>query len=513
MELPDIMRMMITKAVRIGDFSIDPSDATPPAGASQQDGASLEVYEPRYWGSHKEALEAELALTLLQQAVADRSVRIGLHPQARPLDAEMHARLQDERDEALRLLAGFDPGDRKGIEELLKRFRKVRPTSTSFRRWGITSEERERIYETCIEPDVLANALPADNPVAMIVAGQLGAGVSSAAAALRRELLSTAGAAVHLSAERLRAYQFAHQARLGDGKDSDTVASGGHSHQDVAHWLRRAVDEARQHRLHMVIEDEVANPKLLRRLATALRTDGYAVQIVLVCTTPLQSRLSIVANCHLRWINGLALPPFSAQEHDQALEGTRSAIALLEKRGGVDGIRVIARDGHQYFENRWAGVEWLRAPRALAVFDTERDRAVPPKDEVKLLMCWEMLVQDLTHDPTIPRELASLALTWRNEVAARCEASPATAQFTQYAREGAAFRTMNRFEFEKEFPHHAKAAALLGRAVIEAEKYDAAEGERLVRSARENIAQRIERGDMARIAARAQAFAAKASGQ
>ena len=48
--------------------------------------------------------------------------------------------------------------------------------------------------------------------------------------------------------------------------------------------------------------------------------------------------------------------------------------------------------------------------------------------------------------------------------------------------------------------------------MIEAEKYDAAESEGFVRSARENLAQRIERGDMAGIAARAQAFAAESSG-
>jgi len=75
----------------------------------------------------------------------------------------------------------------------------------------------------------------------------------------------------------------------------------------------------------------------------------------------------------------------------------------------------------------------------------------------------------------------------------------------QWAREASAFRVMDRFEFEKEFPHHSRAVKSLGFAVIEAEKYDRAEGARLVSHARENIAQRIERGDMARIAAREKA--------
>ena len=115
------------------------------------------------------------------------------------------------------------------------------------------------------------------------------------------------------------------------------------------------------------------------------------------------------------------------------------------------------------------------------------------------------LAKRLARDPAVPREVASQALAWRNQAAARCEASDATAQMLRWAREAAAFRTMNRFEFEKEFPHHARAVKSLGMAVIEAEKYEAPEGARFLASARENIAQRIERGDMARIAARERA--------
>lgn len=101
--------------------------------------------------------------------------------------------------------------------------------------------------------------------------------------------------------------------------------------------------------------------------------------------------------------------------------------------------------------------------------------------------------------------MASQTLTWRNEAVARCERDPAAAQMLQWAREAGAFRAMNRFEFEKEFPHHARAVASLGLAVIEAEKYGGEEAKRLLFHARENIAQRIERGDMARIAAREKA--------
>ena len=61
---------------------------------------------------------------------------------------------------------------------------------------------------------------------------------------------------------------------------------------------------------------------------------------------------------------------------------------------------------------------------------------------------------------------------------------------------------MSRFEFLKEFPHHERAVEAMGLATAEAERHPPEQAQRLIKHARENIAQRIERGDMARIAAR-----------
>ena len=168
-------------------------------------------------------------------------------------------------------------------------------------------------------------------------------------------------------------------------------------------------------------------------------------------------------------------------------------------------MRVIARNGRQLFQNRMAGDNWLRPPRAVAVLEKEQARALSVKDAVQLAMRWATLSRALVHDPAVPREAASQVLKWRRDAGERCEAGDAGARALQWASEGAAFREMDRFAFEAAFPHHARAAALMGQAVIEAEKQDATAAERFLRAARENIAQRIERGDMARIAERAAA--------
>lgn len=364
----------------------------------------------------------------------------------------------------------------------------------------LTQAERDDIYERRIGPDLLSGALASNTPVAMFVAGQPGAGVASAAAALRLELTRTAGAVVQLSEDRLRPYH----PHWWTSNDQDLLRAGA-IQPEISHWFDCIVQEAQRSRLHLLVEDELRDPRSVHKLAMALRKDLYVVQAVFVSTNREESTQSVMAQFDRLRARGLPARFVSAQEHDVAFSNVRVAMGLLEDRRAVDGVRLIDRNASQFYENRLVDGEWNHAPRAQASLDILRDKAPPAKDLVKFAMRWETLARRLAHDPAVSREVASQALVWRNEAAARCESAPATAQMLQWAREGAAFRLMDRFEFEREFPHHARAVRSLGAAVIEAEKYDAKESARFLSSARENIAQRIERGDMARIAAREKA--------
>ncbi|RZL85957.1 MAG: hypothetical protein EOP82_31655, partial [Variovorax sp.] len=307
----------------------------------------------------------------------------------------------------------------------------------------LTNEERDQIYERRIRPDVLTGAMAAKSPAAMIVAGQPGAGVPSAAATLRQDLTKTTGAVVALSEDRLRAYHPQWCASAGAGSD---LLRAGAIQPEISYWFDRILQDAQRHRFHLLVEDEVRDPRSVHKVAVALRKDLYVVQAVFVSANRDESTLSVMARYDLLRERGLPSRFVSAQEHDVALANVRVAIGLLEDRRAVDGIRVIDRNASQFYENRLADGEWLRAPRAQASLDVLRDKARPPKDLVKFAMRWETLAQRLAHDPAVPRDVASQALMWRNEAIARCERMPATAQMLQWAREGAAFRVMDRFE-------------------------------------------------------------------
>jgi len=364
----------------------------------------------------------------------------------------------------------------------------------------LTPEERDKIYESRIRPDVLAGAMPSRTPAAMIVAGQPGAGTPSTAATLRLDLAKTIGAVVQLSGDRLRAYHPAWRANAGTALLSAPAVE-----PEVAYWSNRIVQDAQSARMHLLLEDEMHDPRSVYRMATTLRKDAYVVQAVFVSTNADESTLSTLAQYDLWRDRGLVSRFVSRQEHDVALANVRTAAGLLEERRAVDGLRIIDRNAVQFYENRLVDGEWKREPRAQAALDAVRAKPRPPKDLARFAMRWEALIQRLAHNPDVPRDVASQALVWRSEANARCDATPAAAQMLQWAREGAAFRVMDRFEFQREFPHHSRAVSALGAAVIEAEKFEAPESARFLASARENIAQRIERGDMARIAAREKA--------
>lgn len=470
MDLPDVVRMMLTKAVRIGSLSIDAHDEDHGQAKELQ---RPDPFNPRYWGPYRTTIDADLALALLRQRIAD-------------------ATADGERQEASRLLEELDVSDPNAVATVLKQdgardrsqagaaaaigsMTKRRPTRT----------ERDRFIAEVAIPDLLASASPSATPAAIVVLGQPGAGVAVAAAELRREMRRSTGAAVGISLAQIHSID-------------PTLSAAG-----AQRWLRKAVDVARTRRVHLVLEDELNDPPHLMRLVASLRKDGYVIQVVGVCVPPQVSRLMLVARTAMWHAHGLAPDRVSAEQHDTALDSLRATLAGLEEGHHVDGVRLITPEGRQLYENRWAGSAWLRAPRAAAVMNKELSRALPDKDAVQLAMCWDTVCRSVVNQPGVPRDVASQVLTWRNAVIAQCEASASKARMLGWACEGAAFREMDRFAFEAAFPHHARASALMGAAVIEAETLEAAEAQRFLSNARENIAQRIERGDMARIADRA----------
>ncbi|CAN7776362.1 hypothetical protein LJR084_007909 [Variovorax sp. LjRoot84] len=120
LELPDAIRMMLAKAVRIGDFSID--EERPLVHHVAESTRPYFAYDKRQWDSMKSVLDAELALALVDQYIASRTLLIEDLAAAADPDAAEIARLKQERDDARNVLAVLDPSDANAIRDVLARF-------------------------------------------------------------------------------------------------------------------------------------------------------------------------------------------------------------------------------------------------------------------------------------------------------------------------------------------------------------------------------------------------------
>lgn len=383
----------------------------------------------------------------------------------------------------------------------------ARPTPTNRAAEARSPSERElrRLFDRCVSADLAAGAQPAPQPAAMIITGQPGAGLTFATVQLRQQLLATVSSAANVSMNRLRAYHPL-WSRGGDMAPEASQRIVG----DCAAWFNRFVKDAQKQRHNLLAEVETTQIDAVPALAGDLRRSGYIVQAVFVATSREESRIAMMARYEMRRRHGLAVEPPSSQMHDFAFDNVVDVLGRMEFGRSVDGLRVIDASGDHIYESRVDGDKWDRPPRAAATLESLLDKTPSAKEMVRTAMRWETLFQRLGADPTVPRDVAGQVLKWRNEAVGRCEQDPSTAVALQWAREAGAFRVMNRFEFLKEFPHHERAVQALGIAATEAERFPKEQADRLMVHARENIAQRIERGDMARIAARQKSQDAKA---
>ncbi len=363
-----------------------------------------------------------------------------------------------------------------------------------------SERELRGIYEHGVTADLAAGARPADQPVAMIITGQPGAGLTFATVKLRQQLLDTVSSAAHVSMNRLRAYHPL-WSRGGDiaTQESERITT------DCAAWFNRLAKDAQKQRFNLIAEIETTEIEAVPAMAEDLRRNGYIVQAVFVAASREESRIAMMARYEMRRAAGLAVEPPSIEKHDLAFSNVVNVLGRLEFARSVDGLRVITNTGDHVYESRVEGDKWDRPPRAAATLGSMLDKTPTAKEMVRSAMRWETLFQRLGADPTVPRGVTSLVFAWRDQAVNRCEHDPAAAQGLQWAREAGAFRVMSRFEFLKEFPHHERAVEAMGLAKAEAERHPPEQAHRLITHARENIAQRIERGDMARIAARQKA--------
>ncbi|MBS0344364.1 MAG: hypothetical protein JSS56_28000 [Proteobacteria bacterium] len=125
MDLPDVVRMMLIKAVQIGDFAIGNELAKLQQLEQHARRKPYFEYEASQWNSMKTQLDAELALALLHQFIASRTLELEALSEQDPPDAERIGQLGQQRDQARQSLAALDLKDLNSVHAILEQFSPV----------------------------------------------------------------------------------------------------------------------------------------------------------------------------------------------------------------------------------------------------------------------------------------------------------------------------------------------------------------------------------------------------
>lgn len=354
--------------------------------------------------------------------------------------------------------------------------------------------ELERVYARRIKPDFLERVPRSDSPTALLIGGQPGSGKSYAVAKARTQLAASAGAAVVLSGDELREYHPYWRAHA----RSDSQAAY-RTQEDAGKWYARLTNEAIAQRVNIAFETSMRRPAAVLTLANLLRGEGYTVVATIVAADKDQSRLATMTRFDVARTVG-DVPRFvPAPYHDDAYTRLSDTVGQLEASRAVDTLRIITRDGSGVYRNQLLDSAWERPPSAVEVLHAVRERPLTARELADNALRWQTLVQRLSSDPSVAREVGAQAVLWGNEATARAERDPDARQFLTWGRDAEAFRTMNHYLFLREFPHHEQAVTRFREAIdhFENEYGNPVDRDHAIAETRARLAARIAEGRFA----------------
>ena len=355
----------------------------------------------------------------------------------------------------------------------------------------LTEAESNRIYQEEIRPIQLGGLTASTTPTLVLVGGPPGSGHTVLAPRLGAELASRSGTPLVFAVDDLREH---HPAWLGSGQP--TIQTTARVDADAARWAERLLADAIAARKSVVLATDFASVQALRAITTDFRAGGYRIEAAVLGVDAARSQRGVLGralDAHQRR-QRFALVPAAQQR--QAYLSLRATVQAIELEQLVHSLRIVRRDGSATYSNRIVDDKWVREPTATWTLDAERDRPKTPASKASNAVAWHQLTARAQRAKDLPQSVIDQAVTWRKEASAEALADPTAAKQYQGKLAAAAFRTMPRERFVREFPSFIGALERLDKAVEHAKAEYAIEENRttFVAGVRERIAQQIETG-------------------
>ena len=239
------------------------------------------------------------------------------------------------------------------------------------RQYYLSEADSEKVFRRDIVPVLEAYGEPQEQPVAVVLSAQPGAGKSSASRALEEEF-STRGGAVPLDVDSFAAF---HPQLATLRRDFGEVTADDLTHADSRRWLEKSLNYlVHERRVNIVVEHGLRNPEVTGQLLTRFADAGYRVEAALLTTPAALSRQGILQRYQEGHEQGGGRD-IDPQLHDQRYLGLLEIADRLSDDPRVTTIRLFRRDGTLVHRaDRDEGQQWNPPTSIRAALETERSR-------------------------------------------------------------------------------------------------------------------------------------------
>ncbi|MFE4574637.1 zeta toxin family protein [Streptomyces chartreusis] len=273
----------------------------------------------------------------------------------------------------------------------------------------LTEAENEQIFRQEIVPAELTGT-PQEQPIAIIVSGQTGAGKTSITT-LATQALAGRGESVNINLDTYKPYH----PKFDELMRADDTTAGAYTSIDGHRWMEAAEAYAIQQRFDIVLESAMRDPRDFEEPAARLRAAGYRVEVPIVAVHESMSRLGALDR-YLQQVEAFGQGRMIDQPiHDACYRGVVRASASIDADRLATAVFVVRRDAGVVYSNQLDSAgQWKGTPGTPQAVTGERDRPWSEKESLAFATTTartrRRIEQLPEHDRSEPlRELGAIA--------------------------------------------------------------------------------------------------------
>jgi hypothetical protein len=255
----------------------------------------------------------------------------------------------------------------------------------------LPEEENRRIFSARIVPDHLAPCTSQEQPVAVFLVGQPGAGKSRISELVGR-VLDARGGYADIDSDLFKPHHPAYAELLAEDDTQMARLVG----PDGRRWMAQAQEWVREHRVNAVVQEISEDSNRVLGSMRAYRDAGFDVEAIFLAVPKALSDQGIVSRYHEQ-VKSRGQGRLTVQaKADQAYGGIVDLARRIDGEQLVDQVSVFRRgEDRPRYANFTVGGRWFAAPTLAAAVEEERARPWTVEETAGFLEVHGRLVSEM----------------------------------------------------------------------------------------------------------------------